>query len=265
MSEKYDKLDSKLIRKDILYLSHLANSSHIGSSLSIVEILLAVYKFFIGTKLKKKNFTDFTFILSKGHACLALYCVLCKFGFISRKTLYTYGKKNSILMQHASHKVPGIKVSTGSLGHGLPIGAGIALSAKLSKKNKKVVVLISDGELDEGSTWESILFASHHRLKNLIIIIDYNKLQSLTLVKDTLAVEPLAEKFKAFGCNTKVVNGHDITRIKKLISLNVSNKPLVIIANTIKGKGISFMENKISWHYKSPNKDELNLALKELI
>ena len=168
-------------------------------------------------------------------------------------------------MQHASHKVPGIKVSTGSLGHGLPIGAGIALSAKLSKKNKKVVVLISDGELDEGSTWESILFASHHRLKNLIIIIDYNKLQSLTSVKDTLSVEPLAEKFKAFGCNTKVVNGHDMTRIKKLISLNISNKPLVIIANTIKGKGISFMENKISWHYKSPNKDQLSLALKELI
>ena len=265
MNKKDDKLDSKLIRKDILHLSHLANSSHIGSSLSIVEILLAVYKFFIGTKSKKKNFSNFTFILSKGHACLALYCVLCKFGFITRKTLYTYGKKNSILMQHASHKVPGIKVSTGSLGHGLPIGAGIALSAKLNKKNKKVVVLISDGELDEGSTWESILFASHHRLKNLIIIIDYNKLQSLTSVKDTLSVEPLAEKFKAFGCNTKVVNGHDMTRIKKLISLNISNKPLVIIANTIKGKGISFMENKISWHYKSPNKDELNLALKELI
>ena len=110
MNKKDDKLDSKLIRKDILHLSHLANSSHIGSSLSIVEILLAVYKFFIGTKSKKKNFSNFTFILSKGHACLALYCVLCKFGFISRKTLYTYGKKNSILMQHASHKVPGIKV-----------------------------------------------------------------------------------------------------------------------------------------------------------
>ena len=265
MSKKIDKLDSKLIRKDILHLSHLANSSHIGSSLSIVEILLAVYKFFVKRKTYKKNFTNFTFILSKGHACLALYCVLCKFGFITRKTLYTYGKKNSILMQHASHKVPGIKVSTGSLGHGLPIGAGIALSAKLNKKNKKVIVLISDGELNEGSTWESVLFASHHRLKNLIIIIDYNKLQSLTLVKDTLAVEPLVEKFKAFGCNTKVVNGHDINRIKKLISLNISNKPLVIIANTIKGKGISFMENKISWHYKSPNKDELNSALKELI
>ena len=265
MSEKYDKLDSKLIRKDILHLSNLANSSHIGSSLSIVEILLAVYKFFVNTKSKKKKLKNFTFILSKGHACLALYCVLQRFGFISRKTLYTYGKKNSILMQHASHKVPGIKVSTGSLGHGLPIGAGIALSAKLNKKNKKVVVLISDGELNEGSTWESILFASHHRLKNLILIIDYNKLQSLTLVKDTLAVEPLVEKFRAFGCNTKVVNGHDITRIQKLISLNISDKPMVIIANTIKGKGISFMENKVSWHYKSPNKDQLNLALKELI
>ena len=253
-------LDS--IRKNIIKLSHKAKSSHIGSCYSIVEILFAVYELF---KLDpKKNNIKYQFILSKGHACLALYCVLYHFKIINKKLLFSFGNENSLLMQHASHKVPGITVSTGSLGHGLPIAVGMALSSKLNNSKKKIIVLISDGELNEGSTWEAILFASHHKLKNLIVIVDYNKLQSLTSVKKTLNVEPLTSKFRSFGCNIKLVNGHDLLSLKKSISTNFSNRPLIIIANTIKGKGISFMENKISWHYKSPNDNELKKGLLEL-
>ena len=169
---------SKKIRIRILQLSNSANSSHVGSSLSIVEILVVLYNFFI----KKKNI----FILSKGHACLAYYCVLQKFGFFSNKTLNTYGKDNTILLSHVSHKVPGVQFSTGSLGHGLPYATGRALAEKINKSNNKIFVLISDGELNEGTTWESLLFATYHKLDNLIIIIDYNKIQSLDFTKNIL-------------------------------------------------------------------------------
>ena len=167
-------------------------------------------------------------------------------------------------MQHASHKVPGIKVSTGSLGHGLPIGAGIALSAKLNKNNKKVVVLISDGELNEGTTWESLLFASFHELDNLFIIIDYNKIQSLDFVKKVLKIEPLRQKLTSFNCNVFNIDGHNINQIVKSLKPKNNNKPNIIIANTIKGKGVKFMENTVLWHYKSPNEKQLGDAMKDL-
>ena len=171
---------SKKIRIKILKISNLAKSSHIGSSLSIVEILLVIYKFFI----KKKN----VFILSKGHACLAYYCILNKFGYVSLKQLNSFGKNNSLLMGHASHKVPGIEFSTGSLGHGLPYATGRALAEKLDNTNNRVYVLISDGELNEGTTWESLLFASFHKLDNLFIIIDYNKIKSTNFTKNILNI-----------------------------------------------------------------------------
>jgi transketolase len=247
---------AKKIRIRILQLSNSAKSSHVGSSLSIVEILVILYNFFI----KKKNI----FILSKGHACLAYYCVLQKSGYFSNKTLNTYGKNNTTLLSHVSHKVPGVKFSTGSLGHGLPYATGRALAEKIDKTNNKIFVLISDGELNEGTTWESLLFAAHHKLDNLIIIVDYNKIQSLDFTKNVLKLEPLNKKFESFGCNVKNINGHNFVQIYKSLLIKKNKKPSVIIANTIKGKGVSYMENSILWHYKFPNEKELKEALRQL-
>lgn len=246
----------KKIRKKILKLIYSSKASHLGSSFSCVDIIFVLYKFFI----KKKNI----FILSKGHACLAYYCVLKEFDYISSRALNSFGKNNSILMGHASHKVPGIDFSTGSLGHGIPYATGRALAEKINKTNNNIYVLISDGELNEGTTWESLLFASFHNLNNLFVIIDYNKIQSIDLTKNILKLEPLIMKFKSFNCSTKIINGHNINQIYQSLLKKDKNKPTVIIANTVKGKGVSFFENKVLWHYRSPNKTELKLAIKEL-
>jgi transketolase len=248
---------TKKIRKKILILSYKAQSAHIASSFSIVDLITVLYLNIINKNLKN------IFILSKGHACLAHYCLLNEFKIISDKVLNTYGKNNSILMSHSSHKVKGVNLSTGSLGHGLPVATGIALSNLILKKKEKVFVLLSDGELNEGSNWESILFASHHKLKNLVIIIDYNKIQSLDYIKNTIKLEPLKQKFSSFGCDVISINGHNHLEIFKALKKKTT-KPLVIIANTIKGKGVSFMENKVLWHYRSPSKIELEKGLKEL-
>lgn len=254
-SKKKYEVFSKYIRSEILKISYLAKSSHIGSSLSITDILVVLYK-----DILKKN----VFILSKGHACLAYYCILQKMNYISKKTLKSYGKNNTILLSHVSHKVPGVEFSTGSLGHGLPYAVGRALAEKINKKNKKIYVLISDGELNEGTTWESLLFASYHKLDNLIIIIDYNRIQSLDYTKNILQLEPINKKLLSFGCNVKKIDGHNFSQIKKSLLFDSKNKPYVILANTIKGKGIKFMENSILWHYRSPSKVELKKALEEL-
>lgn len=243
------------LRKKIIKISHSAKSSHIGSSLSIVDILIVLYQ-----NILKKNI----FILSKGHACLALYCVLQKYNYISNKVLESYGKNKTILLSHVSHKVPGVEFSTGSLGHGLPYAAGRALAEKINNKKKNIYVLISDGELNEGTTWESLLFASQHKLDNLIVIVDYNKIQSLDFTKNILKLEPLRKKFTSFGCFVKVIDGHNYSQIYKSLLFKNKNKPYVIIANTIKGKGVKFMENSILWHYKSPTDQELRKAINEL-
>ena len=257
MAKKFSAIEiAKQIRIRILQISNIAKSSHVGSCLSIVDILVVLYKNFIN----KKNI----FVLSKGHACLAYYCVLQKFGHFSNKTLNSYGKNSTILLSHVSHKVPGVEFSTGSLGHGLPYATGRALAEKINITNNKIFVLISDGELNEGTTWESLLFASFHKLDNLIIIIDYNKIQSLDFTKNILKLEPLRKKFQSFGCNVKNINGHNFIQIYKSFFVRKNKKPTVIIANTIKGKGVSFMENSISWHYKYPNLKELEVAIKEI-
>jgi transketolase len=247
---------SKKIRIKNLQISNAAKSSHIGSSLSIVEILLILYKFFV----KKKNI----FILSKGHACLAYYCILNKFGFVSSNQLNSYGQNNSVLMAHVSHKVPGVEFSTGSLGHGLPYATGKALAEKINFTNNRVYVLISDGELNEGTTWESLLFASFHKLDNLFIIIDYNKIQSLDYTKNILKIEPLKKKLSSFGCNVKNINGHNFDQIYNSLIKITKNKPTVLIANTIKGKGVKYMENKILWHYKFPDQEQMQRAVRDL-
>jgi len=238
---------SKKVRQSILKHAHFSQCSHLGSNLSIVDILCVLYNKFLKTKTN-------SFILSKGHACLSLYCVLNEKKYITDKTLSTFGKNNSILMSHTTHKVKGIDLSTGSLGHGLPVATGIALANKIRKKKDKTFVLLSDGELDEGSNWEALLFSAHHKLNNLIVIIDYNKIQSLDAVKKTINLEPMSKKFRSFGCKVKSINGHNFNQIFKAMNTK-SSKPLVVIANTIKGKGVKFMEKSVLWHYKPLNKE----------
>lgn len=246
----------KNIRENILKNTYQAKSSHIGSCLSIVEILVILY-FKI---LKNKD----RFILSKGHAALALYCTLFEKKKISLKILNTFGQNKTILMNHVSHKVNGVEFSTGSLGHGLPVAVGKALKFKTNKEDNKVYVLISDGEINEGTTWEALLFASHHKLDNLCIILDYNKIQSMDFVKKVINIEPLKNKLLSFGCDVIEVNGHDLNKLGKSFSKNKKNKPKIIIAHTIKGKGVDFMENNNLWHYKNPNLLQLNKALKQI-
>jgi len=207
------------------------------------------------------------FVLSKGHACAALYVTLAECGFFPREWLDDFYLDGSRLAGHVTHKgVPGVEVSTGALGHGLPIACGMALAAKRDKLNYRVFVLLSDGECDEGSTWEAALFAPHHRLDNLIAIVDYNKIQSLGNVKDVLDLEPLPAKWKSFGWSVREVDGHNVGEIEaSLASVPFApGRPSCVVAHTIKGKGVSFMEDNLLWHYRAPDEDELARALTEL-
>jgi transketolase len=252
------------IRVQALRMVHKAKASHIASALSIVDILAVLYGEVMAISPNDPNLHNRDrFILSKGHACVALYAALAETGFFPKKELETYGQDFSWLMNHISHKVPGVEFSTGSLGHGLPFGAGKALSAKSMKKDWHVYVLLSDGEMDEGSNWETLMFSAHHQLNNLTAVIDYNKLQSLDTIAHTLGLEPLRGKLESFGCHVIEVDGHNHESLKKAF-LEKSQKPKVIIAHTIKGKGVSFMENKVEWHYKNPDDSQLQSALSEL-
>jgi len=259
---------SNNIRKIIINMHAASNSSHLGSALSCVEILTALYfKILNIDPSSPQDSNRDRFIMSKGHAASALYATLAKRGFFPLSLLNEYGVDGGRLPCHVSKGcAPGVEVSTGSLGHGLSIGAGICLAAKHDMKNHRTFVLLSDGECDEGSVWEAALFAKQHKLDNLIAIIDYNKIQAFGKTKDVLDLEPFAEKWKSFGWRVKELNGHNIQNI--LNSLEkvpfIKGIPSVIIAHTVKGKGISFMENNLLWHYRSPNEQELKAAIKEL-
>ena len=244
-----------------------SKASHIGSALSMTDILAVLY----GNVMKifprdPENEDRDMFILSKGHACVSLYAVLGLKGFFDLTELHTYGQDDSDFMNHISHKVTGVEFSTGSLGHGLPFATGKALGKKIKKTSSKVFVLVGDGELGEGSNWEALLFAAHHKLDKLIIIVDYNNLQSLTTVEETLNIEPLKQKFEAFGCVVLEVDGHNHDEINDAFeqATTLKGKPIVIVAKTIKGKGVSYMENTVKWHYSTPNENELIQALKEI-
>lgn len=256
---------AQAIRIKSLEMVHRANASHIGSALSIVDILAVLYgKVLNYRKLDPLHPQRDRFILSKGHACVAVYAALSEIGFISPEELLTYGQDFSWLMNHISHKVPGVEFSTGSLGHGLPFALGKAMAAKQQQESWRSYVLLGDGEMDEGSNWEALMFAAHHKISNLIAIIDCNNLQSLTTTSLTLSLEPLPEKLISFGCDVKEVDGHDYGQLIKALTDCHIDKPRVVIAKTIKGKGVSFMENKVEWHYKSPSDSELSMALSEL-
>jgi transketolase len=261
------KILAKKIRCSSLKMVHQANASHIGSALSIADIVAVLYSCILKIDPKKPNLKmRDRFILSKGHACVAVYSALAAKGFFPEEELENYSKNTSNLLSHISHKVPGVEFSTGSLGHGLPFGVGKTLAASLMKKKWKTYVLLSDGEMNEGSNWEAIMFAAHHKLENIVAIVDYNKLQSLATIEKTIRIEPFAEKVRAFGWAVQEVDGHNHESIEKILTNTPweKGKPSFLIAHTIKGKGVSFMENKIEWHYKSPTEIQLNTALEEL-
>ena len=252
------------VRKHVLRMTSSGKSSHIGSALSIADILAVLYSTMSIFPNDPKNPQRDRFILSKGHAVAAVYAVLAESGFFDVDVLKTHYQDGSILSGHVSHKgVPGVEFSTGSLGHGLSVAAGMALAAKRRDHDFQTYALLSDGELDEGSNWEALLFAPHHKLNNLTCIVDYNKLQSLTSTHETLNLEPLVDKLIAFGWDVIEIDGHDHIELKNAIE-TISTKPKFILAHTIKGKGVSFMENKVVWHYRSASEDELAAAIKEI-
>ena len=257
---------SKYIRTKACEMCSSGKSSHIGSILSCADILAVLYSGIINfdptnPKYEKRD----RFIMSKGHAGAGLYAALSKVGFVEEELLSTHYQNGSYLSGHVCHKLfPGIEFSTGSLGHGLPVAAGISLSLKIVDSSSRVFCLISDGELDEGSNWEAFLFAAHHKLNNLFAIIDRNHLQSIENTETTLALESLEDKFKSFNWNVQICDGHNHKELTDAINKMDNSKPNILIANTTKGKGVSYMENKVLWHYRSPNQDELDLAKKEL-
>lgn len=257
---------AKDIRKLTLQMVFKAKASHIGGAFSMADILAVLYLHILKIDPENHNWAQRDrFLLSKGHACTSLYATLALSGFFPKEQLVEYGKDGTLLLAHASNKIPGVELSTGSLGHALPYGCGIALAAKRSKKSFKTFVLVSDGELDEGSNWEAILFAPQHKLDNLCVIVDYNKIQSLGTVEEVLNLTPLANKFIAFNWEVSEIDGHNHREIfESLNSMKKNGKPKIIIAHTVKGKGIEFMENKLLWHYRSPSEKEFDEGMNQL-
>ncbi len=256
------------IRSTILKMLQIAGSGHTGGSLSEVEIILTLYKYEMSHNSKKPEWEQRDrFILSKGHGCPTLYAVLADCGYFSEDLLWTLRKMGSKLQGHPQRNVPlGLEASTGSLGQGLSIALGLALAAKMDKKDFRTYCLMGDGELQEGQIWEAAMMASFNKLDNLCGIVDNNKIQIDGFLKDVMNVEPLAEKWESFGWEVIRADGHDVVGLMDAFDKvrEIKGKPSVILADTIKGKGISFMENKASWHGVAPKEDEVEKALVEL-
>lgn len=259
---------SARIRAHCLKMVTPVRASHIGSCLSCVDLLAFLYGEWMNYDPKNPRLASRDrFILSKGHAAAALYATLAESQFIPHEWLKNYCCDGAKLAGHATHNsAPGIEISTGSLGHGLPVGVGMALHAKRKNLSHRVVVLLSDGECDEGSNWEAFLFAPAHQLDNLVVIIDYNKIQSYGSIEEVIALEPFASKLKAMRWNVHEIDGHDFSAMRNALQNfpEIKGTPTLIIAHTIKGKGVSFMEGQLAWHYKSPSDQQLADALLEL-
>ena len=267
MYEEYKDL-AKRIRKNCLYMCYVGQGGHIGSMLSMADIMAVLY----GGKVLKfdpKNPKDpdrDRFILSKGHAGAAVYATLVEFGYFPRDWMDTYYCDDGKLMGHISHYVPGVEYSTGSLGHGLNVCTGMALAAKEQGKKHRVFCLMSDGDCNEGSTWEAIMFAGQHHLENLIAIVDYNRIQALGFSKDICDLGDFANRVAMFGWATRTVDGHDFMDLENTFtSLPLEpGKPSFIVCNTIKGKGCSYMLDQPQLHYTPPTKEQYESALEEL-
>jgi len=268
MKQNLQKLlkTANTLRQDVIKISYNGNIGHIGSALSIVDILTGLY--FASARLyprKPHHPNRDRIILSKGHACAALYSALYRKGFFPKSTLNTYHQNNTLLAGHPEIHIPGVDASSGSLGHGLSIASGMALAGKIQQKKYRCFAILSDGECDEGSVWEAALVAAHQKLTNLIAIIDYNKLQAFGRTNQVVNLEPFPQKWQSFGWRVKVIDGHNLSQIVTALNSCLSkNKPTAIICQTVLGKGVSFMENKLEWHYLNPTKDQFNQAIQEL-
>lgn len=250
------------MRRSIVQIAAAAGEGHIPSALSVLDILWVFYERVLKYDSANPNDPERDrFILSKGHASLALYVVLAEKGFFPVSELERFGKFDSLLGGHPDrNKVPGVETSTGSLGHGLPMSVGVALGLRIQKINSRVFTLIGDGESNEGTVWEAALLAAHHRLSNLCCLVDYNH-----STDRALSVGDLAAKFKAFGWESRVINGHDHEEIYQALSRDHKSHPLAIIAETVKGYGCKVMENNPEWHHKAPSKEELKNILEEML
>ncbi len=261
------KIQAVQFRREILETLNAAGSGHPGGSLSIVEILISLYGYKMKHDPKNPKWEDRDrLIISKGHASAGTYVALANFGYFPKSELKQYRKLGSMLQGHVHTKTPGVEFSTGSLGHGLSVANGLALGAKMLKKDFKTYCLMGDGEIQEGSVWEAAMTAAHFKLDNVCAIVDYNKVQENGPTNDIKNLEPLADKWKSFGWHVVSVDGHDFKQLLNALDEfgKTTGKPTVIIANTVKGKGVSFMEGKANWHGKAPNKEQLQQALNEL-
>lgn len=256
---------AKNVRRDIVEMIHEAKSGHPGGSLSCTDILVTLFHEKMNLNLDENGNRIDKFVLSKGHAAPAYYAVLSSKGFIPHEDLKTLRKIDSYLEGHPSNKINGIDASSGSLGQGLSVANGMALAKKIDNKEGRVYVVLGDGEIEEGQIWEACMTANKYKLNNLIAFLDYNGLQIDGNIKDVKSVDNLKEKFEAFGWNVQEIDGHSIKEIIDAIdSTNSSNKPNIIIAHTIKGKGVSYMENVVGWHGKAPNDEEYEIAISQL-
>lgn len=258
----------KELRRDVFDCICHGGGGHIPGSLSVIDILAVLYyKILNINPSSPRDPARDRFILSKGHAGVALYAVLADKGFFSKSKLANFGKKTGFLGGHPDmHKVPGIEASTGSLGHGFPFGVGIALAGKMDKQEYRVFVVVGDGECQEGSVWEAAMFAPQQKLDNLGVIIDYNKIQAMDYLDNIVSLGNLVDKWKAFGWQVKEVDGHNLQQLEEVLRAVPFKKgyPSLVIAHTVKGKGISFMENAPIWHFRAPNQEEFKVACKEL-
>ena len=259
---------ARRVRVNVLNMVAKANSGHPGGSLSETDILAVLYGKVMKHDPSNPDLLDRDrFILSKAHACPGLYAVLAETGYFEVKELDTFRQIDSRIQGHAHIKTPGVEMSGGSLGQGLSFGVGVSLASRLNSLPCRTFVLLGDGECDEGQIWEAAMSASHHGLDNLVAIVDRNRIQNDRWTHEVMSLEPFADKWSSFGWDVVEIDGHDISMVVNKLSNaknRKSNKPLLILANTIKGKGISFMENKINWHHGVPNEEQIKLALKEL-
>lgn len=259
---------AKRIRSHALRMVHGAMASHIGSCLSVADILAVLYSDILHVDPDNPSLEGRDrLIFSKGHAAAALYAVLAERGFFPVERLAHYCEKGSHLLGHATGgAVPGVEVSTGSLGHGLPIACGMALAARADGRTYRTFAVLSDGELDEGSSWEAFLFAAHHGLEHLVAVVDYNRMQALGSTSDVLELEPLAGKLKAFGWSVREIDGHDHREVRSALQgvPFEPGRPSAIVARTVKGKGVGCMEDELLWHYRPPDEEELAEALREV-
>ena len=257
---------AKEVRRLSVQMVYRAHASHIGGAMSMADILSVLYTDVMKFDVHNPEWDGRDrFVLSKGHACVSYYATLALAGFYPVADLETYAQKGSPFLCHISHHIPGVEFSAGSLGHGLPIATGLALAGQRKKKDFKTYVLLGDGEMDEGSNWEALLFAAHYHLSNLCAIIDYNKIQSLGDTNKVMNLEPLVDKLKDFNCHVIEVDGHNHEELLNAFSTQFDNgKPKCIVAKTVKGKGISFMENDNAWHHASMNEKQYQQAKEEL-